>query len=53
MRSFDFLTCYTLYIDILFIHLRTIFSLIQMINIPSSIYDTLNLEGPMNWSEKA
>ena len=36
-----------------FICRESILSLIQMINISSLIDDTLNLEGPMNCSEKA
>ena len=53
MRSFDFLTYYTLYLDTMSLGDESILNLIQITNIPSSIDDTLNLEGPMNHSEKA
>ena len=53
MRSFDFLTCYNLYIDTISLGEESILNLIQIINIPSLIDDTLNLVGSMNYSEKA
>ena len=55
MRSFDFLTCYTLYRDTISFSRgeESILNLIQIINIPSLIDDTLNLVGSMNYSEKA
>ena len=53
MRSFDFLTCYTFYIDIISLGDESILNLIKMINISFLIDDTWNLEESMNWSEKA
>ena len=53
MRSFDFLTFYTVYLDTISLSDESITNLIQIINIPSLIDDTLNLEGSMNYSEKA